>query len=146
MRKELCVLSGMLFALSLGAELVSASAAEPERVIVNGPYTVHETMVMRRGPGLVQDKLISVEQQVSYADLDMSKASDVETLKERVKQAAADDCKYLMRHYFPSEASVLDVTKDCLRGADRQALARVAEISSSPTRTASLSISAGGSD
>lgn len=65
------------------------------------------------------------EQAVSYANLDLSKTSDVAKLKERVKAAAKDVCKEL------DTAAPLDVSDDdegnttCVRDATAGAMGQV---------------------
>src|SRR3954462_7366768 len=128
-----CCSALLVFGLqSFTATPATAQAAPSgqEEVTVDGPYVFHQQTTKRAMNGQMAEKTISVSQQVSYSDLDLSKAGDVETLRTRVKTAAKDDCRELDRRFSPSIYVPFDDRRSCVRHATGQALARVDAIAS----------------
>jgi UrcA family protein len=113
----------------------SAARAQPrpgdeEQVTVDGPYTVRQETTRRSMSGLMADQTISVSQKVSYADLDMSKPSDVDTMRGRVRAAAKDSCRQLEQRFPPSIYIPGKTLHQCIRDTTSQALADVNAIAS----------------
>jgi UrcA family protein len=114
----------------------SAANAEPtrrgdeEQVTVDGPYTVRQETTRRSLSGLGAEQTISVSQKVSYADLDMSKQADVDTLRGRVRAAAKDSCRQLERRFPPSIYIPDTNLHQCIRDATSNGLADVNAIAS----------------
>lgn len=112
------------------AQAQQARAGEEEQVTVDGPYIVRQEKTKRSMGGLTAEQTISVSQRVSYADLDLSRQSDVNLLRWRVKAAAKDSCRQLERR-FPSSLYIPDQTMhQCIRDAADQALAQVDAVAS----------------
>jgi UrcA family protein len=135
MTKTLAGCCGALLVVSLqifpaGFSAANAEPARPgdeESVTVDGPYTVRQEVARHSLSSLGTEQTISVSQNVSYADLDMSKQTDVDTLRGRVRSAAKDSCRQLERR-FPN---VLDRDlHQCIRDATRNGLADVNAIAS----------------
>lgn len=117
-------------ALTAGLGAAQAAPSQEEQVTVDGPYTVQTQVTKRAMQGRMEEETISVSQKVSYADLDMSKQSDVNTLRDRVATAAKDSCRELERR-FPSAIYIPDKTKfECVRDATSQAMAQVDAVTS----------------
>lgn len=119
---------GMLLALgSLCAGSASALAApamsEEGVTVYHAPFTYHR-QVNRALDRELPTEQITVSTEVSDADLDMSKDADVDTLKERIRQAAVDGCKELDRR-FPKALYAPVGGEDCVGTTTSQALARV---------------------
>lgn len=99
-RKSLSLCSIALVALALGAGAGRALAADipQERVTVQGPYTIRHMVIPDR-VGRQQTDQVSITQSVSYADLNLSRETDVALLKDRVSRAARDNCNKLKRSF-----------------------------------------------
>jgi UrcA family protein len=122
---------GALFILGCGVscvDVVSAQAQpDEEQVTVESPYTIRQQVVQRAIHGEMQQTRISVDQNVSYADLDLSKAADLDTMKDRIRQAAKDSCSELDRR-FPRTTYIPVADRNCVNDAENQAFARLDEI------------------
>jgi UrcA family protein len=105
-----------------------------EQVIVDPPYTTRQQPVTSSLPGQMQEMRITVESQVSYADLDFSKQSDVDTMRHRLKKAARDNCRQANRRFSYLMYVPLDEAS-CVRTATLQSLARLDEIRASAGRS-----------
>jgi UrcA family protein len=113
-------------ALAAGSELAwAADRPSQDKVSVQGPYTIRQHVTDgRAGWGHVEK--VSITQQVSYADLDLSRASDISVLKDRINRAARDNCNKLRRSY--PEFSHGTLSRDCVADAVRSTSARVDQI------------------
>ena len=135
MRKRLGGFGVALLILLPGTTAPAWAARESERITVAPPYTVRQEVTSRAMNGEIGEQKLSVSQQVSYADLDLSKHADVETLRERVRAAAKDSCRELNRRY--PKAAYIPVTNDtCARDAARDGLARVDAITAQSVASA----------
>jgi|GEM_PF-1353670 len=116
---------GMALLLLLPGAIAPAWAApESEQITVDGPYTVRQVVTKRSMSGEMGEQSFSVSQRVGYSDLDLTKQTDVEKLRERVKVAAKDTCKELDRR-FPVSTYIPVTTRSCARDALRDGLAQV---------------------
>jgi len=120
--------------LILGLQVFPAglaqAASQEEQVTVDGPYTVQTQVTKRAMQGRMEEETISVSQKVAYSDLDMSRQSDVDKLRDRVRTAAKDSCRELERR-FPSAVYIPDRTRfECVRDATSQAMAQVDAVAS----------------
>jgi UrcA family protein len=109
-------------------------------ISTDGAYTIRQEVIENK-LGSMPIGRISVEKRVNYADLDLSKASDVTELNERVKQAALDSCRELDHRFPASTYKPLDGPYECTVNATRQALALASAAVQSATsnkRVASL--------
>jgi UrcA family protein len=82
---------------------------------------VRETTIERSYSDIPMEQY-QVDRTVSYANLDLSKASDAAELKKRVREAAREDCKEL------TSADPLDMSGSntaCVRDATDSAMAQV---------------------
>lgn len=120
-----CCASLLILGLQVFPAGLARAASEEEQVTVDGPYTVQHRVSKRAIQGRMEEETISVSQKVGYSDLDMSRQSDVDTLRDRVRTAAKDSCRELERR-FPPSVYVPDQTRfECVRDATRQAMAEV---------------------
>ena len=92
-RKALGGFGVALLILLPGATAPAWAAPESERITVDGPYTVRQEVTKRSMSGEMGEQSFSVSQRVGYSDLDLTKQTDVEKLRERVKVTAKDTCK-----------------------------------------------------
>ena len=124
MRKTFGGFGVALLLLLPGATAPAWAAPESEQITVDGPYTVRQEMTKRSMAGELGEQHLSVSQNVSYADLDLTKYADVEILRQRVRTAAKDSCKELTRR-FPVSMYIPVTTDTCARDAARNGLAQV---------------------
>jgi UrcA family protein len=95
-----------------------------ETVNITAPLLIQHKKLNIRGMHVSN---ISVEKAVSYADLDLSKETDVGTLRTRVSNTATELCKALETRY-PSAVYVPVTNQDCVKAATDGAMATVNEI------------------
>ncbi|HJT42080.1 MAG TPA: UrcA family protein [Rhizomicrobium sp.] len=129
MTKTLRGFCGMLLVLNLGtigagSASVLAAAESDEKVTVTSPYTIRQQVLTRSLSRQMQIGRISVEQDVSYADLNLSKEADVAVMRQRLKEAAVQGCNELDRR-FPRSIYVPVQDTDCVKDATARALARL---------------------
>ena len=125
-----CCASLLVLGLPVGVVPAQAASSQEEQVTVDGPYTVQHQVTKRAIRGRMEEETMSVSQRVSYADLDMSKQSDVDTLRDRVRTAARDSCRELERR-FPSSVYIPDKTRrECVVDTTSQAMAQVETVTS----------------
>jgi UrcA family protein len=139
MTKKFRRLCGMLLVLNGGifcAGAAWAASRETEEVTVDSPYTVRQKTLTRSLTGEMLTAQVSVESNVSYADLDLSKGADRATMRERLRQAAVDNCRELERRSRRSINVTLDAS-NCVSRAINQSLARLDEISNLRRQVAS---------
>ena len=125
-----CCASLLILGLQVFTAGVAQAAPQEEQVTVDGPYTVQQHVTKRAMQGRMEEETISVSQKVGYSDLDMSRQSDVDKLRDRVRTAAKDSCRELERR-FPSAVYIPDKTRfECVRDATSQAMAQVDTLAS----------------
>ena len=126
-----CALYGALFISGCGVSCVDAVSAQArpsqEEVTVESPYTIRQQVLKPAMFGQMPETQVSVDEDVSYSDLDLSKATDLDTLKGRIRQAARDSCNELDRK-FPRTIYIPVNDRNCVKDAANQALARLDEI------------------
>ena len=88
-----------------------------EEITVVAPYEVQRTEVGRSPTTGGKIELISLTRHVSYADLDLTKQSDVNELEARIKKMAKDSCKRLDEMYPPSMYPPATSGQDCVKMA-----------------------------
>jgi UrcA family protein len=125
---KICGLYGALLMLTCaGSGAAQGLPPEDEEVRVISPYTIRQQALPRTLPEMLVTKRISVETSVSYADLDLTKQADVDTMKDRLKKAARENCRELDRR-FPRSVYIPVNDTSCIRDATYQSLARFDEI------------------
>lgn len=137
MTRRFAACCGALLALNLQpfpAGLGSAQAAQlgmdlgRENITVDGPYTISQEMTRRALRGRPPETTLSISQQVRYGDLDLSKPSDVDELRDRLSAAARDNCRQLDLR-FPREIHIPDQSRfQCLRNGRNNAVAQLEAI------------------
>jgi len=113
-----------------------AGPRDAEEVTVRPPYTIRMQPLVYDKSGMVQEARTTVEASVSYADLDFSKQADVDTMRDRLRTAARDNCRTLHRNphilgYIPTDEAA------CVRSLTLQSFAQLDEIRASAARYAS---------
>ena len=110
---------------------LAAPAESPDEQVTvqhDGPYTVRHEVIERGNMSKMELRETSVSKGVLYSDLDLSKDSDVEILKDRAREAARDVCRQAdSRAESPLDRKI-GVVPDCLTNAKRQAMADVNRI------------------
>ena len=124
-------LYGALFILISGASCVDVSSAqarpEREQVTVDSPFTIRQQVLNRPFFRQMPETRVSVDQQVSFADLDFKKAGDIATARERIRDAARDSCQEIDRR-FPRSIFIPVNERNCVRDATNQAFAQFNEM------------------
>ena len=129
-------LSGLYGALLLGLGILCISpdvaralplASDQEQVTVTPPYIIRQQTLARNLSGQPQETRISVESRISYADLDFSKQSDVDIMRDRLKNAARDICAKVNRN--PRNLSYIPVEeRNCIKTTTLESFAQLDEI------------------
>lgn len=128
MTKKLCGLCGVLVIVgACHAGSVFAGPRGAEEVTVRPPYTIRIQPLAYDLSGMVQEARTTVESSVSYADLDFSTQADVDTMRDRLKKAARDNCRTVYRNphilgYVPTEEAA------CVRSLTLQSFAQLDQI------------------
>jgi UrcA family protein len=112
-----------------------AGPRDTEEVTVRPPYTIRVQPLAHNLSGLVQEARTTVESNVSYADLDFSQQADVDTMRDRLKEAARDNCRKAYRNphafgYIPTDEAA------CIRGLTLQTFAELDTIRADASRYA----------
>jgi len=98
--------------VAVASVMVAAPVAADtvQEVTVEAPPTITTTPVDQTGtPGGAQVEITTVKVGASYADLDLSKSSDVMMLRSRIETAAISDCKRLDKLYpLQQDANCVD--------------------------------------
>jgi UrcA family protein len=123
----------------VGACYAGSSFAGPrdtEEVTVKPPYTIRMQPLAYNLSGMVQEARTTVESNVSYADLDFSQQTDVDTMRDRLKTAARTNCRAAYRNphlfgYIPTDEAA------CVRGLTLQSFAELDTIRADANRFAS---------
>lgn len=137
MTKKLYGLCGAF--VIMGACYAGSAFAGPrdaEEVTVRPPYTIRMQPLAYNLSGMVQEARTTVESNVSYADLDFSRQADVDTMRDRLKTAARQNCRTAYRNphilgYIPTEEAA------CVRGLTLQSFAQLDTIRADASRFAS---------
>jgi UrcA family protein len=103
-------------------------AANPsEEVVVVAPYLVHKKTLLG-----TQHRLpvysVTVERNVSYADIDLGTPSGATELQNRVDDAAKEVCAELDRKYPKSVYPPISDTRHCVETASKEGQARAQEV------------------
>jgi UrcA family protein len=113
------------FAAPAAAAPAAPQAAPPsaqvtEELIIRAPDVVRRPLP-RNGPGtppgLTNPEIISLTRAVSYEDLDLSRASDVQEMQRRIGNTARDICQELTRRYPRQNAEYVYSANDCVKKA-----------------------------
>src|SRR5215471_7324295 len=130
MTNKLCRYWVMALVLGPGivcAGPVSARRASEEMTVYESPFIVRQEQVSRGWLTSLPETRISVSRDVSYADLDLSKATDVTAMEGRIRDAARENCRELNRRYpatiFVPVGTVGNST--CVRDATNEGLAQL---------------------
>jgi UrcA family protein len=135
MRKTFGGFGVALLILLPGATAPAWAVPESEQITVDGPYTVRQEVTKRAMSGAMGEQNLSVSQNVDYSDLDLTKHTDVEKLRDRVRAAAKDTCRELDRR-FPVSTYIPVTTRSCARDAARNGLAKVGAITAQSVASA----------
>jgi UrcA family protein len=97
---------------------------------VESPYTIRQQVLNRPMLREMQQTRISVDQQVSFADLDFSKPGEITRMRERIRDAARDSCQELDRRFPRSRfVPVNELNRQtCVRQAISQGFAQLDEV------------------
>jgi UrcA family protein len=101
------------------AQATSPSSEANEQVIIQAPYVVRREPLPRDGAptDFRNPELISLSRGVSYADLDLSRASGAAELETRVRNAAKEVCQELNRQYPRTGGQYVYANTDCVKKA-----------------------------
>jgi UrcA family protein len=118
-----------------------AGAQATENVIVRAPIITTKP-APQSGSGLLAGRLaptpeiVSMTRAVSYRDLDLSRASGVSALEDRVRNTARDVCQDLFRQ-FPNANARINYpypSRDCVRKATFDGMQSVRRIRAGVSR------------
>ena len=90
-------------------------------ITVLAPYVVHRKVVGRSTIG-APIEVLSVSRSVTYADLNLTKASDAAELKKRISDTAKDACLYLYSRYNGISQPTISSNKSCVQEATAEAM------------------------
>ena len=129
----LLVLAGASLVIAHDAAAIAQNTSEAtgyhEEITVVAPHVVRRQVLKRAiAKQAMPVELISVQQRVSYRDLDLSKKSDADILEKRINDAAVESCKELDRRFPPSVYMPTPADQDCVGTAANAALAVAREI------------------
>lgn len=118
------------------AQQVPATSEATEEVKVVAPEAVQQTIVGRTTIG-APIEVISLSRPVSYADLDLTKQSDVKELAERIEETAKASCKQLDNMY-PDSSLYVPIPSDqyCVKTATSQAIDEANQVIAAANQTA----------
>lgn len=110
-----------------------AGPRDAEEVTVRPPYTIRVQPLAQNQSGMAQEIRTTVESNVSYADLDFSQQADVDTMRDRLKEAARDNCRRAYRNphlfgYIPTGEAA------CVRSLTLQTFAQLDTIRADASR------------
>jgi len=136
MSKKLSGLYGaLLLGLCISPDVARALplASDQEQVTVTPPYIIRQQTLARNLSGQPQETRISVESRISYTDLDFSKQSDVDIMRDRLKNAARDICAKVNRN--PRNLSYIPVEeRNCIKTTTLESFAQLDGIRASAGR------------
>jgi UrcA family protein len=118
------------------AALTAPSSSQPaaakselhETITVYAPFVVRRAAVRPSPLKHGAAEVISMDRQVSFADLDLTRSADQATLKARVNQAAQDACKELNRRFPKNIYIPVPENQDCVGNATKDAMQVVDEV------------------
>jgi len=128
MNKTLFILAAAGVAVaSVSAFAQEASAPKPltETIVVTAPYVVQEKAAVDRakaGSPHAPVLAVTMERNVSYSDLDLSKTADAAIFKKRINDAAIGVCKELDTRYPTSIYIPVTGAENCVKAAARDGL------------------------
>ena len=93
-----------------------------EQIIVVAPYTTVKKKIVGHEKLGANVYVITAVRPVSYADLDLTKASDVVLLEKDIRAAAINVCQQLDRKYPTGMYPRVGVTQDCVKSATDEAM------------------------
>jgi UrcA family protein len=98
-----------------------------EQVIVLAPYMERERLAPDPASRYIPRERVSYNIPVSYADLDLTKPSDVAKLEARINVAAQEGCRQLDTHFPPTiyVPDTINYKQDCVKRAVEDAVAKV---------------------
>ena len=115
------VAAGMVFGCLAGGSAVAQDNSQvSERIVVTAPYLHSLKTMSTNGKRMVYD-ISWLFKNVSYADLDLSKAADAAKLEARVNDAAKDLCGQLKAKY-PESAYALVEPQNCVKTSTDEAM------------------------
>jgi UrcA family protein len=126
-RRSLMITAACCVAMTSALAAPVGSPSEQVTVQEDSPYTVRQQEI-ERNASLMEVWQTSVSKGVTYSDLDLSKDSDVQILKDRARKAAQDVCREADRRAESPFDRRINYVPDCLASARRQALAQVNRI------------------
>lgn len=109
------------FSHSAVAEEASGQPEVMQEITIVAPYLVHKQVVGRSTIG-APIEVLSISRRVSYADLDLTKASDAATLKKRISDTAKDACEYLFSTDHGTTLPPVTSSRACAKTATAEAM------------------------
>ena len=118
------------------AQAVSASSEANEEVTIRAPYVVRREPAPRVGApsGFRNPELISLSRVVSYADLDLSRASGIAELQTRVRNTARDVCQELNTRYPRTGGQYVYANTDCVKKATDDGMEAIEQVTAVASR------------
>ncbi len=98
-----------------------------QEITIFSPFVVQRKMVGRSTIGAPVE-VTSVTSHVSYADLDLTKASDAAELKKRIADSARSACEHLYAMRVGTELKPVTSTRTCIKEATAEAMAQVNDV------------------
>jgi UrcA family protein len=126
-RRSLVITTACCVAMTSALAAPAGSPGE-QLLVQDSPYTVRQDVIERGNMSKMEVRQTSVSKGVNYSDLDLSKDSDVEILKDRARKEAQDVCREADRRAESPFDRRINNVPDCLTNARRQALADVNRI------------------
>lgn len=120
MKKLLAVAAaGAVMAAGVGMNGALAQQQLQEIIVHAGPLVTKSIVGRATGTGAPIER-VSVDHYVSYADLDLIKHADVQTLNKRVQAAARLGCQQLDNLYPNQPSNLQACMHDAMQGASQQ--------------------------
>ena len=110
-------LAGMI----AGANAQAINSDPSEQVTVVPPFSTQQSTTPLKGG--MKGQIVSENRYVNYGDLDLSKPSDRNELKNRVHDTAREACNALDAKFPPGVYVPVDQSGSCIGNASRGALA-----------------------
>jgi UrcA family protein len=108
-----------------GVQVARAQDAYESVIVRPSPYDygrIETHQLLGHFGGEVNPTVLTIAQPVSYSDLDLSRDSDVDELRLRVRDTAADLCSQLAAHDINDDK---DANRECVSQAIRTAMAEL---------------------
>ena len=95
--------------------------------VYESPFTIRQEQITQGWRTNLPETRVSVSKEVSYADLDLSKATDVTAMEDRIRDAARENCRELNRRFPPRIFAPVGLINNstCVRDATNQGLAQL---------------------